>query len=325
MHVAFLLDHSIFDRYERVRLIRSFYLTQVGDHLKDRYEAATEVKLNKRGKLQVANKRFARPTKLDLVYVDDSPDYCSADHLASNARLPGAVSRKWRKATNGRFVHSKRSGSATRSQRKRSSGSAVSSTQSNDRHSADGALPSIDSNEPNTIDVDQKPGNDLHSKRTGASTSSSSNSHGSPHSIAAPDSTSSSLSSPHKEFVYEEGAHLDVEPEPHASATDTNDRDGSNAELPDTDEPLEHGLDHHTMHSVNELDGTTRAPAWLGTQGRVCNRSSLSTDSCSLMCCGRGYNTQRVVVREKCNCKFNWCCWVQCDTCTYVKTIHTCK
>ena len=30
----------------------------------------------------------------------------------------------------------------------------------------------------------------------------------------------------------------------------------------------------------------------LGTQGRFCNKTSLFADSCDLLCCGRGYNTQ---------------------------------
>ncbi|XP_063709716.1 protein Wnt-5 [Culicoides brevitarsis] len=66
---------------------------------------------------------------------------------------------------------------------------------------------------------------------------------------------------------------------------------------------------------------------WKGTQGRVCNRNSKGPDSCfgNNICCGRGFNTRKVVVREKCNCKFHWCCTVKCRTC--VKTIeeYTCK
>lgn len=62
-----------------------------------------------------------------------------------------------------------------------------------------------------------------------------------------------------------------------------------------------------------------------GTHGRECNRTSHGMDGCSLLCCGRGYNTQRLVTREKCECKFHWCCYVQCKTCIRNAEVHTCK
>ena len=65
--------------------------------------------------------------------------------------------------------------------------------------------------------------------------------------------------------------------------------------------------------------------AWLGTHGRECNRSALATDSCNILCCGRGYHTERVLVKEKCRCRFKFCCDIECDTCKYYKTIHYCK
>ncbi|XP_026315993.1 protein Wnt-5b-like isoform X1 [Hyposmocoma kahamanoa] len=63
----------------------------------------------------------------------------------------------------------------------------------------------------------------------------------------------------------------------------------------------------------------------LGTTGRECNRTSAGMDGCSLMCCGRGYNTKRITVKERCNCKFHWCCRVECDTCMQTVEIYTCK
>ena len=65
--------------------------------------------------------------------------------------------------------------------------------------------------------------------------------------------------------------------------------------------------------------------AWLGTHGRECNRSALAIDSCNILCCGRGYHTERVLVKEKCRCRFKFCCEIECDTCKYYKTIHYCK
>ncbi|GAB0088308.1 Protein Wnt [Sergentomyia squamirostris] len=64
---------------------------------------------------------------------------------------------------------------------------------------------------------------------------------------------------------------------------------------------------------------------WQGTHGRVCNKTSSGLDSCSILCCGRGYNTKKIVVRERCNCKFQWCCHVKCDICVKVIEEYTCK
>lgn len=62
----------------------------------------------------------------------------------------------------------------------------------------------------------------------------------------------------------------------------------------------------------------------LGTHGRQCNDTSIGVDGCDLMCCGRGYRTQEVIVFERCACTFHWCCEVKCKTCRTKKTIHTC-
>jgi len=51
----------------------------------------------------------------------------------------------------------------------------------------------------------------------------------------------------------------------------------------------------------------------MATSGRVCNKTSLNIDSCDIMCCGNGYQTQQVLVTYKCHCKFFWCCQVKCQ------------
>ncbi|MEQ2181895.1 Protein Wnt-2b [Goodea atripinnis] len=63
----------------------------------------------------------------------------------------------------------------------------------------------------------------------------------------------------------------------------------------------------------------------LGTAGRVCNKTSRGTDGCEVMCCGRGYDTTRVMQITKCECKFKWCCAVECKDCEEAVDIHTCK
>ncbi len=63
----------------------------------------------------------------------------------------------------------------------------------------------------------------------------------------------------------------------------------------------------------------------LGTQGRRCSLNSKDTDSCDLMCCGRGYNTHQSLRTWQCNCKFHWCCHVTCHTCSERSEEYTCK
>ncbi|EAA14587.4 AGAP010290-PA, partial [Anopheles gambiae str. PEST] len=64
---------------------------------------------------------------------------------------------------------------------------------------------------------------------------------------------------------------------------------------------------------------------WQGTHGRVCSKTSSGLDGCSILCCGRGYNTKKIIVKERCNCKFQWCCQVKCEICTRTIEEYTCK
>ena len=62
----------------------------------------------------------------------------------------------------------------------------------------------------------------------------------------------------------------------------------------------------------------------MGTVGRVCNSSSTGHDGCATMCCGRNYKTKIVLKKEKCNCRFVWCCNIKCDTCPRNVSVDTC-
>lgn len=86
----------------------------------------------------------------------------------------------------------------------------------------------------------------------------------------------------------------------------------------------------------------------LGTHGRRCERSTSSASgtardrrqtgggaavaavvgdeqSCEVLCCGRGYNSFKTTVSERCRCKFHWCCEVRCSICEHSLDVHVCK
>lgn len=143
-----------------------------GDYLHEKYDEATQVKINKRGRLQVKDPRYKVPTALDLVYLDESPDWC---RINRQLQWPGIIIRLW------------------------------------------------------------------------------------------------------------------------------------------------------TLHPIISRNVDVIFHCSTGTHNRVCNKTSLGLDGCAILCCGRGYNTKKIVVKERCNCKFHWCCHVKCDVCTNVVEEYSCK
>ncbi|XP_009994927.1 PREDICTED: protein Wnt-11b-like [Chaetura pelagica] len=81
------------------------------------------------------------------------------------------------------------------------------------------------------------------------------------------------------------------------------------------------------VYLINSPDYCTPNPhlGSLGTQDRQCNKTSLGSDSCNLMCCGRGYNTYTEELEERCHCKYHWCCYVVCKKCRRQVERHVCK
>ncbi|XP_017960149.1 protein Wnt-2 isoform X1 [Drosophila navojoa] len=63
----------------------------------------------------------------------------------------------------------------------------------------------------------------------------------------------------------------------------------------------------------------------LGTMGRICNRTGHGPQSCDLLCCGRGHNTQHIQRSQQCRCQFHWCCQVECEVCDESYEEFTCK
>ncbi|XP_035231828.1 protein Wnt-4-like, partial [Stegodyphus dumicola] len=61
-----------------------------------------------------------------------------------------------------------------------------------------------------------------------------------------------------------------------------------------------------------------------GTKGRACNATGTDSYGCEAMCCSRGYLTTWIEIEERCNCKFQRCCYVTCDTCIRRTNLHLC-
>eukprot|EP00106_Octopus_bimaculoides_P006797 XP_014774239.1 PREDICTED: protein Wnt-16-like [Octopus bimaculoides] len=96
-------------------------------------------------------------------------------------------------------------------------------------------------------------------------------------------------------------------------------RDKTKRHLPIPKDKLVH------MHRSRNYCRTDPSRGITGTRGRLCNKTLDGPGSCSLLCCGRGYNTQVVRYVNRCHCKFHWCCFVTCKSCESMVDVHTCK
>lgn len=61
-----------------------------------------------------------------------------------------------------------------------------------------------------------------------------------------------------------------------------------------------------------------------GTKGRICSEDRHAANSCETLCCGRGYKTDRREEKYTCECEFQFCCILKCNTCSRRKDISKC-
>ena len=56
---------------------------------------------------------------------------------------------------------------------------------------------------------------------------------------------------------------------------------------------------------------------FFSTHGRRCNNSFINSSegSCDYLCCGRGYQTKRIIQEVHCHCQYVHCCYLRWDIC----------
>lgn len=99
--------------------------------------------------------------------------------------------------------------------------------------------------------------------------------------------------------------------------------DNTAADNPIVDIPEDSGRELIYLNDSPNYCKADNATGIKGTKGRMCSRSKLKTAtmeekrSCRNICrsCGYRVRKQKIVVKERCNCAFKWCCEVKCDTC----------
>ena len=67
----------------------------------------------------------------------------------------------------------------------------------------------------------------------------------------------------------------------------------------------------------------------IGIAGRECSltANTASSHHCDNLCCDHGYETftNTTTVAKPCNCKFVWCCRLECEDCYETLTWHICR
>ena len=81
-------------------------------------------------------------------------------------------------------------------------------------------------------------------------------------------------------------------------------------------------------HRVRKLDFCEKDPRHgiSGTKRRECTiEPGTGEYHCTHLCCNRGFQTLTTSSKKDCNCRYVWCCRVECEVCESVETKHYCN
>ena len=81
-------------------------------------------------------------------------------------------------------------------------------------------------------------------------------------------------------------------------------------------------LEHELIYSDNSVDKCGLTDIYVSN--RVCSLAANAETNCKHVCCRGRYKRKKILVLLTCNCKFKWCCKVECDDCYIEREITVC-
>ncbi|MGH0158134.1 UNVERIFIED_CONTAM: hypothetical protein FKN15_035099 [Acipenser sinensis] len=286
---------------------------KTGDYLRRKYNGAIQVVMNQYGTgFTVAYKKFKKPTKNDLVYFENSPDYCIRDHEADFRKTGDYLRRKYNGAI--QVVMNQYGTGFTVAYKK------FKKPTKNDlvyfENSPDYCIRDHEADF-------RKTGDYLRRKYNGA-IQVVMNQYGTGFTVAY-----KKFKKPTKnDLVYFENSPDYCIRDHEAGSLGTAGRICNlTSRGADSCEVMccGRGYDTETVFMFYFVFAKNIVQGSLGTAGRICNLTSRGADSCEVMCCGRGYDTASFSRMTQCECKFHWCCAVHCKDCHEVVHVQTCK
>ena len=81
-------------------------------------------------------------------------------------------------------------------------------------------------------------------------------------------------------------------------------------------------LNNELIYSDNSVDKCGLTDLYVSN--RVCSLDPNAENNCKNVCCRGRYKKKSILVLASCNCKFKWCCQVECDECDLKREIYVC-